>query len=506
MLAKLVTNLSIMRSISPNIQMALAGLLATLAFAPIDLPIFLLPSFYLLLDGIYQKDFKTAYLRGVVYGFFHFISSLYWVSIALTANVGDFLWLIPFALILIPLALGLYVGMVCGLASLIKSNRILFVMGFCLCWTWIEHTRGFYPLPFPWNFTGYTLAASNHTIKLAPYLGGVTLSTLLVVYIATIAFAKNRFLTLSSYGLLVIAVLVVGITSPTTKFHEGVKVRLVQPNAIDHHLGNPAKQQEVLAKLIALSTAEIGIGVKSVIWPEAAYPYLFKASHNEVKLLQSLAPKDGFLIFGADRVDSKNRYFNSMVAVGSDGKVISEYDKRILVPFGEYVPLASKLSFIGKIAYGLGQFSTGLKHESILDSQASNNYYPLICYEAIFPIDEDITSYDWGLNITNDAWFGNSSGPYQHLNMVRFKAAEHGMPIIRVANGGISAVISPLGEVLRHLPLNTANYIDSEIPKKIVTRSFAFKNFNTFILMVSFLICLCLNLIIKPIRNNSNKS
>lgn len=477
-------------------KLAFAGILATLAFEPFGIPVFLIPAFYILLQQIYRAPIRRAFYSGFVFGFFHFISSLYWIGIALTSDVGDFLWLIPFAVLLIPILLGIYTGLICVISSFFKKNRLLFILTFSVTWVITEIIRGYIPVPFPWNFMGYVMASTPYTIALAPLLG-VHLCSLLVVFLASVLFSKNLNLTSIAYLSLILGLIITFEDEPKLTEFWDKTIRIVQPNLAEHHLGKPDAQNKTLAILSELSiTPDKDSDIKAVIWPEASYPYLFHGAEAELGYLSTLAPAGGYLITGVDRIDSDKHLFNSIVAIGADTKVVSTYDKNILVPFGEYVPFSNLLPFVDKVAYGLSEFTPGAIYSEKLDDIALK-YYPLVCYEVIFPIEQDLTQYEWLLNVTNDAWYGRSSGPYQHFAMSKFKAAEYGMPLVRAANTGISGVISPYGEVLGQIDLNTQGIMDIRIPKKIKFEHTMLRDNQIIFISLLFLICLCANLALR---------
>lgn len=477
-----------------RLQLVLSALMMTLAFAPINLPIFLIPSFYLLLKNIYLTTFKTAFKHGLIFGYCHFVTSLYWIGIALTSNVGNFLWLMPFAIILIPLTLSLYVAITCAISASLLKNKALFVLGFSLLWCIAEYIRSYWPLPFPWNCIGYVIAFNEYTIKLAPILG-IYFSSLLVIILSTVFYINKKILTLFLYCCALTIILLVNIPSYKPQLMAN-SIRIVQPNIAEHHLGDPKKQKEALLKLVELSTINTNSDTNIVIWPEASYPYLFKENFTQLEVLRLIAPDKGYLIFGADRINN-GKIYNSLITIDSRGNVLSRYDKRILVPFGEYVPLKQIFTFINNIAYTLGEISIGEKYTPNFEIDSVLSFFPVICYEVIFPINQSLNEYNWLLNVTNDAWFGNSSGPYQHLAMAQFKAAENGMPLLRIANTGISALISPKGKILNSISLNSEGFLDVKLPKKVTVNRVISKTYDIFILIISFLICLCLNLIIE---------
>lgn len=449
------------------VELVLGGVLLTLCFAPFNI-IFGLPvSFYLLLKHVFQKQAKQAFYAGVIFGFSHFLSSLYWIGIALMVDVAAFWWLFPFAILLIPAALSVFIGLVCVISSKVTANKLVFSAFFSGVWVLVEIIRGFFPLPFPWHFVSYTISNYDYLLQIVPYTS-VYLTSLLVMLLSTSYFTRNKY-----YVSLCVCI-IAGITyfgavvfeSQNLQYMDG-KFRIVQPNLEVHHMGNSELQSEAFQTLIALSLRDPDPDLKAVIWPEASFPYLFRGLKNELRPLSKLAPHDGYLIMGADRMDFEGRVYNSIVAISHDAKLLRAYDKHILVPFGEYIPLRSVLTFIDKIAYGIGEFSRGDGQHISGQADPYLNFYGLVCYEAIFPIDGSLNNSPFLLNVTNDGWYGHSSGPYQHLAMAKFKSAEYGISMIRVANTGISAIISPYGEVIERIPFGVQGVKDVSIPSKL---------------------------------------
>ena len=210
-----------------------------------------------------------------------------------------------------------------------------------------------------------------------------------------------------------------------------------------------------------------------IIWPETALPYVLDGNENWKQMLAYLVPPETTLITGALRIGRNvETLYNSVVAVAPDSKSVS-YDKHQLVPFGEFVPLRNILP-LNKITPGTTDFSRGAGAVTLSHAR-TGRFSPLICYEAVFPdmVVNKAARPQWLLNVTNDAWFGNSPGPYQHADMVRFRAIEQGLPLVRAANTGISMVTDPYGRVLKSLPLNETGVIDKTLPKALPETGYA---------------------------------
>jgi apolipoprotein N-acyltransferase len=272
---------------------------------------------------------------------------------------------------------------------------------------------------------------------------------------------------------------VVRLMLEPTRLVENVKLRIMQPDLQQDVRFNYSAKAEVMQKYLALSDRATGpqsTGVRDatiLIWPESAFPFFLKREADAMAQIAELLPKGTVLITGAVRAPDLppgtrvTRAYNSIYAIDHDGSILSTYDKLHLVPFGEYLPfqdLMEKLGFV-QLTKVQGGFIPGDRRRTMALPRAPR-VLPLICYEAIFP--GDVASRDdrpgWIVNLTNDGWFGISTGPYQHLQQTRLRAIEEGLPIVRAANTGISAVIDPLGRIIARLDLGIEGVLDSPLP------------------------------------------
>jgi apolipoprotein N-acyltransferase len=268
-----------------------------------------------------------------------------------------------------------------------------------------------------------------------------------------------------------------------TQFVEGVKLRIMQPNLAQDEKFNYGARTQVMARYLALSDRSTGpesTGVKDVthlIWPESAFPFFLQRESDAMVQIADLLPPGAVLIVGAARPASAAptpgmlRAYNSVYVIDHDGSILSVYDKMHLVPFGEYLPLQSFLESLGlmQLTKVRGGYIPGLVRKPIAVPRAPP-FLPLICYEIIFPGDAVPRGErpGWLINVTNDGWFGvNTTGPYQHFQQSRVRAIEEGLPLVRAANTGISAVIDPVGRVVRSLPLGTEGVLDSSLPRPL---------------------------------------
>jgi apolipoprotein N-acyltransferase len=248
----------------------------------------------------------------------------------------------------------------------------------------------------------------------------------------------------------------------------GVTLRLVQPSIPEEMKNDPAQMLANFRRLFALSTSGGSGDLTAILWPEAAAPPFLERDAGARSALAQAAPSSGYVITGAVRTDpapaAPVHVWNSLIAIDHDGAIRATYDKAHLVPFGEYVPFRSVLP-MQKITPGGIDFSAGPGPRTIT-LPGLPPFSPLICYEAIFPdaVIDPTNRPAWLLNVTNDAWYGVSSGPFQHLAIARTRAIEEGLPLARVANNGISAVFDPYGRVLGRLDLDAVGVLDEKLP------------------------------------------
>jgi apolipoprotein N-acyltransferase len=258
-----------------------------------------------------------------------------------------------------------------------------------------------------------------------------------------------------------------------------VKLRIMQPNLQQDVKFNYTAKAEVMQKYLALSDRASGpqsTGVRDtqiLIWPESAFPFFLTREADAMAQIAELLPKGTVLLTGSVRAPDGppgarvSRAYNSIYLIDHDGSILSVYDKLHLVPFGEYLPFQNwmeKLGFV-QLTRVHGGFIPGTKRR-LMDVPGAPAALPLICYEIIFP--GNLTASDdrpgWIINLTNDGWFGNSTGPYQHLQQARLRAIEEGLPVVRAANTGISAVIDPSGRIVAQLPLGVDGVLDVTLP------------------------------------------
>jgi apolipoprotein N-acyltransferase len=267
-----------------------------------------------------------------------------------------------------------------------------------------------------------------------------------------------------------------------------VKLRIMQPNLQQDVRFNYAAKAEVMQKYLALSDRASGpqsTGVRDasiLIWPESAFPFFLTREADAMAQIADLLPKGTILITGSVRAPDLppgvrvTRAYNSIYAIDHDGSVLSIYDKLHLVPFGEYLPFQDWMEKLGfeQLTKLPGGFIPGTRRRT-MEIPNAPRALPLICYEAVFPgnVAERDDRPGWVINLTNDGWFGISTGPYQHLQQARLRAIEEGLPVVRAANTGISAVIDPLGRIVARLGLGIEGVLDSSLPSALAPTIYA---------------------------------
>ncbi len=467
---------------------ALLGALAAASLSPLDLTPVLVVSFTGLIwlaDGARSRG--GALLLGWSFGFGFFLAGLYWIAAALFVDIAQFWWMVPFAVAGLPAGLAIFTALsqlaafeACERLRLAGSARILV---FAVCWAAAEYLRGHVLTGFPWNLVGYAWAGAFpgalDVLQSASIIGIYGLSLLTVTAAALPArlgdLGRGRFQAPLAAFLLVAMAAAGGawrLADAPRANVPGVMLRLVQPSIPETLKNDPKALAENLQRLLALSASPGAAGASDVIWPEAAAPPLLERYPELRRAIAAVIPEGGLLITGAERGEPlqgwpPRQVWNSIIALDDTGAIIATYDKAHLVPFGEYVPLRGILP-IERIAPGIGDFSRGPGPRT-LDLPSLPPVSPLICYEAIFPdaVIDPAHRPQWLLNVTNDAWYGVSSGPFQHLAIARVRTVEEGMPLVRAANNGVSAVIDGYGRVLARLDLNAVGVLDAPLPRAL---------------------------------------
>jgi len=453
------------------------GIAATGALPPLHLAPLLIVAFsglVWLIDG--SAKGRAAFAIGWWFGFGHFATGIYWIGIALLTDPERFAWLVAPAVLAMSAVLALFPALAAMVARLCAPG-VSRVLGLALAWVLAEWLRGQIFTGFPWNLIGTAWVFSESMIQTAAYGGVFGLSLITVAAAAAPSTATGgRWM-----PTLVAAALLVGLWGagaarlgayPAGDTVAGVRLRLVQANVAQHHKWQPELREALFRRHLALTLADGFADITHVVWPETAIPYFIANDGARRQLIAAATPKGGALISGAlrgiDKTESTpQQIFNSLHGFDHEGRVVATYDKAHLVPFGEYMPLRNILA-IEKLTYGKTDFTAGPGPRS-LTVPGLPSFSALICYESIFPaaVTEPGNRPGFLLNITNDAWFGISSGPYQHFASARLRAVEQGLPLVRSANTGISAVVDAQGRVTARLGLALEGVLDAGLPRAL---------------------------------------
>lgn len=450
-----------------------------LAFAPFyawPILVVSLPVFFLLL--VSANHWRIAALRGFFFGYGHAIGGTWWIANALLVDAEKFGWLFPFSVLGLSAVMALWFVVFALFFCVLRStSAFMRYASFVVLWVVVEYLRSIGMFGFPWNLAGYIALASLPVAQMASVIGTFGLSLLVIAVGLSpmlLLHCRPRVLLLP----LAFIALLYGYGTlrmpPATALTE-TKLRVVQPN-IPQSLKWSREGAQASLKAHAELTLTPGITPNVVIWPETAVPFHLYDGNIWVYRLSKLLPPKAVLITGAVRAahdEEDPRIWNSLIVIDARSNWRAQYDKHQLVPFGEFMPLRHVLP-LEKITAGNVDFSRGAGPQTIA-VDALPPFSPLVCYEAIFPwLATDASKRpNWMVNVTNDAWYGDSPGPYQHFEMVRMRAIEQGVPMVRVANTGISAVIDPYGRVVSQLALNTRGIIDSSLPAALGSTTYA---------------------------------
>ncbi|MCA8933350.1 MAG: apolipoprotein N-acyltransferase [Rhodospirillaceae bacterium] len=460
------------------------GMFAVAALPPVSAaPVLwlVLPAVVWLIDGTTTK--RGAFAVGFWFGFGHFVLGLYWISFAMGVDIARFFYMLPLTIFGLPFLLALFSGFGTLVARLVAWRGIARPLALAVGWTLAEWLRGHALTGFPWNLIGYAWTDWGPVIQLASLIGiyGVSLVTVAVAALpATLAAPLGNGgrggVAATLAGLAVLAGVAVWgwqrVPDGPVPLHEGITLRLVQPNIAQSDKWDPELFHAHFALQREMSVEPGAAGAPAptvVIWPETAIPYRADSDPAARQAIAQVAPEGGLVILGAPRrtgEEDARQYWNGLVAVNSAAEVAGTYDKSHLVPFGEYVPFRDLLPFdavASRVDYSAGP------GPRTLDLPGLPPVGPMICYEIIFPgavtdPQPGAERPQWLLNLTNDAWYGITAGPHQHFAIASVRAVEEGLPLVRVANTGISGIVDPYGRVVAHLPLGSRGVIDGGLP------------------------------------------
>jgi apolipoprotein N-acyltransferase len=442
---------------------ALTGVLLALSFPKPDFFALAWLAFVPLLGAIVRKSPSQAFKFGFVAGLVAYGGILYWLNIVMTLY-GKLPWIVSFCLFLLLVAyLALYIGIIALLVRRGEMAGISPLLSFPLLWVGFEYLRSFVLTGFPWASLGYSQYRILPLIQISDITGVyglsflIALSNVVVFRMINGIVAKDRaaYPAKSTALLLILLMLTVGYGFTrlnTVERGAPLKVVLAQGNISQDVKWDPSFQDATVSIYEKLTREACAGGSDLVVWPESALPFFFQSDEKYAKRVKSLAAQmKSCMVVGSPAVEQEGerlRYLNSAFLLGPTGAVLGRSDKMHLVPFGEYVPLGKFLPFVNKLVAGIGDFSPGTTITPL--DTGKGKIGVLVCFEGIFP--ELSRAYVHAgsrllVNITNDAWFGRSSAPYQHLSMMVFRAVENRVPLVRAANTGITSIIDRNGHI-----------------------------------------------------------
>jgi apolipoprotein N-acyltransferase len=461
---------------------------------------------------------RTAALIGWFWGFGYFVAGLWWLGAAFLVEADQFAWALPFGVLGLPALLAFFPAFGFFLARVLWTPDATRILAFAFGLTVSEWLRGHLFTGFPWNNPGMALGQNLWLMQSASVVGLYGLTVLAVGIGAAPALLGTGRTTRERWAApgLAMAALVglagfgaARVPSAPVPDVENVRLRIMQPNLPQDAKFNPRNRDAIMRRYLTLSGSlnRDGKGLSGtthVIWPESAFPFLLHRDAGSLAQIGALLEPGSLLITGAARMDDPlpgeavGKFFNAIQVIDDRGGILQSYDKVHLVPFGEYVP-----KFLDRAirAAGLRQFVQipgGFEPSASRSTLAVPGLPPVaatICYEAIFPgeILPDGPRSSLILNVTNDAWFGQTPGPYQHFAQARLRAVEEGLPLVRAANTGISAVVDPFGRIVDSLPLGIEGVLDSGLPVAISPT--VHTRFGMFVLTATLMFCLMTSIV-----------
>lgn len=508
---------------------AAAGLLAALALPPLDgLPALALafPLLVFTLDAVHEGELSLrdrlvqAGLIGWAFGFAYFLAGLWWLGVAFVTGGEQFIWLLPLGVVGLPAVLALFPAFGTIVAAVLWSRGVGRVLALAFGLGLAEWLRGWLFTGFPWN--GFGQAFANHLVlvQTAALIGASGLGLLAVAVFAapaTLATGQTRakrymptftaalvLAAMAGFGLLRLGPTGgAGLDFSRLPVVPDVRLRIMQPNVPQDAKAFQAVSNDLLRRYLELSDAARGAhasgmaDVTHLFWPESPFPFVLERNAEALAAIGRFLPARTHLVTGAIRAeptgqaDPRFRYFNAMQVLDKSG-IVAGYDKVHLVPFGEYLPFEPALRAIGlqQFVSVIGGFTASPARRP-LSIPGLPAIVPLICFEAIFPAEISLPPSGEALFVvvTNDAWFGHSSGPYQHFAQARLRAVEFGLPMVRAANSGISAVVDAYGRIVTHLGVGIMDVLDSPLPKGLASTAYRRYGETSFLsLLLSFLL------------------
>ncbi len=475
----------------------IVGMVAALAMPPLGfwpLLFMTVPVARFLAEGI-ERQFKLqSFLLGWCFGFGYFIVALHWIGFAFLVDKEDYLWMMPFAVGGLAAAMAVYWGLAFLSLTLSGLKRFPAALIFAASLALFEYLRGISFTGFPWAAPGLAGDGMGAVAQTAALWGMPGLTVLILLWSAVWPFVFDghspRLHRLTALAIIATLPLCWAwgsyrLQNGPVATIDGVTLRIIQPNISQSDKWRSENEGAIFAQLLEMSARapQDGKPVTHFIWPETAVPFLIDESDSARAEVAQLLDGTRTLVTGTLRRELSftsdgevENTYNSILTFDGFGNVVAQYDKWRLVPGGEFLPFEWLLEPLGfrRVVTVPGSFAAGSGPLSLAVPGAASAGFS-ICYEAIFPdhFVDPLKRPDWLINVTNDGWFGSSTGPYQHLAQARLRTIEQGLPMVRAANTGISAVIDPYGRVHSSLPLGQEGILDSGLPQSLPPTFFA---------------------------------
>jgi apolipoprotein N-acyltransferase len=490
----------------------LAGALLVFIQAPYDFfaaGFISFPILVWLLDGAtadrprgFLRRLKPAFATGFWFGFGYFLAGLWWIGAAFLVDAENYAWALPIGVVLLPAGMAIFYGLAAAVARLFWSDGLGRIFVLAASFGLLEWLRGFVFTGFPWNAVGYGAMPIPLLMQPVQVIGMAGMNTLAVLVCSMPALLAGQRHVRTGIAVAIALVLAqVGfgyysLTLPRPADARQLDVRIIQ-TAVDQLVKwDEGTRQQVFRSLLEQSSAPSVDGKPRpalILWPETTMPYLLTEDGGAIAALAEALAEGQLLLAGAVRVEGatgqKQIYYNSAMAIDDRGEIVDAVDKVHLVPGGEYIPLEDLFAQIGidQLVAGPNNFAAGTKRHPI--DINGIKLLPFICYEVIFgeEVYRDAPGSDVLVNLTNDGWFGDLAGPYQHFRQAQVRAVENRMPLLRAANGGISAAIDEKGRIIDAFRLDAAGALDVTISVP-AARSLAYGNaqVNGLIVLLSF--------------------
>ncbi|MEA3500166.1 MAG: apolipoprotein N-acyltransferase [Candidatus Marinimicrobia bacterium] len=456
------------------ITILISVIFIVLSFAPFNQFYFvfiaLIPLIHILNNT--KSGFKIGYSFGFIYSTF----MIHWLAF----NVGTNFIFATISMILGALYLAVNYGVIGYLFTVIKKrNANLALWSFPLFWVSIEFIRSYGVFGFPWISLGNSQVGNLPFLQIVD-IGGIYLVSFIIILTNILLYKailsiKNSNIKFKKYILSVALLLAIPyiygiiILNINFKIAEKITFRIVQPNYGSLDKWKIKNRKKVFKNLDSLSTKSGLDSVDVIVWPESATPVHIRTSKYRKVIEKLVNNTSKILITGSPDhyyINKEIEFNNSLFSFVKNKGIVSEYDKVHLVPFGEYIPFSTKFEFLKKLNLGQSNFSPGENNEPFTIFNGNVMISPMICYESIFPqisINNVRQGAKYHINVTNDSWFGNSLGPYQHAAQSVVRAVESKRAFVRCANTGISMVITPKGIVKKEIPLNKKGFFDAKL-------------------------------------------